>query len=141
MVHAAVALLPQFSARPLGELAKEDRQSILEQAVATARELMRLCNYGESGLTVEDFKSAVAKATQSDDHQLRPEWIRMPGNKGRCPYTGLGRSLLYTLVTPCAANGHMPPVRSVSVRRRGNMRGVRLIHLQSLLDYLDSQKL
>jgi len=138
MFNGAVALLPQFTSRPLGELPKDEQSNVLNQAVSAARHLMKLCDYGESALTIADLKATIAAATDVQSPISKPEWIRLP-NKGRCPYTGLGRSTLYTLATPCETNGHKPPVRSVSLRRRGTARGVRLIDLQSLLDYLESQ--
>jgi hypothetical protein len=55
-----------------------------------------------------------------------------------CPWTGLGRSKLNELILPCKANGFKPPVRSISVRNRGQVRGVRLIVVDSLLQYLYS---
>src|SRR4029434_645933 len=115
MLNAAVALLEQFTTRPLADLPKAERKSILEQAVATARDMMRL--------PIEDFRTAVATATQNDSARTKPEWVRLPPVKGKCRYTGLGRSLLYTLVAPCAENGHKPPVRSISLRRRGTTQG------------------
>ena len=49
-----------------------------------------------------------------------------------CPYSSLSRSTLNTLIL-----GPNAPVRSVSLRKQYAIRGVRLIHLQSLLAYLD----
>ena len=88
-----------------------------------------------------------------------PVWIRLPAPKrdgesvipARCPFTGLSAAKLFNLSVPCAANGFKPAVRSVSVptgadpektkqspknHRKG--RHVRLIHLPSLLAYLDA---
>jgi hypothetical protein len=73
------------------------------------------------------------------EHNLpRPEFIRLPKPGASDPWTGLGRSSLNTLVSPCRENGYKPPVRSCTLRRRGTMRGVRLVDLQSLLAYIDS---
>ena len=138
MLNAAIALLPHITPRPLGDLPYDQRNSILSQAVSAARQLMKLCDYGDGALTTADLKATVAAATEAKPPTSKPEWIRFP-SKGRCPYTGLSRSYLYTLVTACEANGHRPRVRSVSLRRRGSVHGVRLIELQSLLDYLESQ--
>ena len=66
---------------------------------------------------------------------LRPEWIRLPQG-GPCPWTGLSRSKLHELILPREQNGFKPPVRSVCLAPAGKTKGVRLIHLQSLLDYL-----
>ena len=65
----------------------------------------------------------------------RPEWIRLPQG-GLCPWTGLTRSKLYELILPCAKNGFQPAVRSVCLAPLGTKKGVRLIHLESLLNYL-----
>lgn len=138
MFQGAVSLLPHFTSRPLSELSKDEQRNVFTQAVFAARQLMKLCDYGESELTVADLRATVAAATEPKSPTTKPEWIRLP-NKGRCPYTGLSRSMIYTLVSPCDENGHKPPVRSVSLRRRGNARGVRLIDLQSLLQYLESK--
>lgn len=59
----------------------------------------------------------------------RPEFVRMPTNNRLCPYTGLSRSFLYGLATE-------GKIRTISLRRRGTMRGVRLIDLDSLLTYI-----
>ncbi|MEJ0000851.1 MAG: hypothetical protein WDO13_17800 [Verrucomicrobiota bacterium] len=68
----------------------------------------------------------------------RPEFIRLP-KTGVEFYTGLTRSKLNALILPCAENGGRPPVRSVCLRQPGRQKGVRLIHLQSLLDYLSTR--
>ena len=64
------------------------------------------------------------------DKQL-PKWIRTP-TKGVCEWTGLSRGKIYQLI-----GGEHPKVKSVSVASEGRTRGVRLINLQSLLDYID----
>lgn len=65
----------------------------------------------------------------------RPEFIRLPLH-GPCPWTGLTRAKLNQLVLPCAANNFRAPVRSVSLAPPGKAKGVRLIHLASLLAHL-----
>ena len=67
---------------------------------------------------------------------ILPEWIRLPKPGHLCPWTGLSRSKLNELILPCAANGGKPPVRSVCLRKPGALKGTRLIHLRSLLEYL-----
>lgn len=59
----------------------------------------------------------------------RPEFIRMPKPGAVCPWTGLGRSYLYQL----SKEGK---IKSFSVRKRNTGRGVRLICLDSVLEYL-----
>lgn len=68
-----------------------------------------------------------------------PEWTRLPKSGTRCPWTGLTRSKLNELVLPCAANDFKPPVRSACLRQRGRVKGVRLIHLASLLAFIEQQ--
>jgi hypothetical protein len=68
----------------------------------------------------------------------RPEFIRLPKG-GPEHFSGLTRSKLNALVLPCPENNGKPPVRSVCLRQPGRQKGVRLIHLKSLLDYLNSQ--
>ena len=70
--------------------------------------------------------------------QSAPEFIRIP-KSGPCPYTGLCRSTMYGLLTPTEENGYSPPVKSVSLRKRGQIKGTRLVVYQSLIDYLYGQ--
>ena len=67
-----------------------------------------------------------------------PEFIRIP-KSGPCPYTGLCRSTMYGLLTPTEENDYRPPVKSVSLRKRGQIKGTRLVVYQSLIDYLYGQ--
>jgi hypothetical protein len=67
---------------------------------------------------------------------IRPEFIRLPKSKTLCPFTGLSRSKLNELVLPSELNRFKPPVKSISVRNRGQSRGVRLISFDSLIEYL-----
>ena len=59
----------------------------------------------------------------------RPVWIRAPkiGNEF---YSGLSRSKLYEL----AGEGD---IRSVSIRKPGQVKGTRLFNLQSILDFIE----
>jgi hypothetical protein len=59
----------------------------------------------------------------------RPEFVRMPRPGSVCPWTGLGRSYLYQLATE-------GKIKTLSLRKRGAARGVRLIKLDSVLEYL-----
>ena len=69
---------------------------------------------------------------------ITPEFIRLPKPGTLCCWTGLSRSKLNELVLPSLLNGFKPPVRSVSLRNRGQIKAVRLILLDSLLGYLRS---
>lgn len=66
----------------------------------------------------------------------KPEWIRLPAPGGRCPFTGLSRSTLNELTIAGPANEGTPPVKSVVLRKRGAVRGIRLISYDSLMAYL-----
>jgi hypothetical protein len=79
-------------------------------------------------------------AAHSQPLRTAPEYIRLPRPGTRCPFTGMSRSALNNLILPCELNGYKPPVRSVSLRRRGAVRGTRLIDYQSLMDYIKSQE-
>ena len=61
-----------------------------------------------------------------------PTWIRLPKSGSLCPYTGLSRSGLNSIIL-----GTNPPVKSVSLKKRYAIRGTRLIHLASLLEYIE----
>lgn len=79
-----------------------------------------------------------AKVTLDSTNLTSPEFIRLPLPGKRCPITGLSRTTLCELSIPSASNGFNPPVRSVLVKRRGALRGIRLINYASLLGYLHS---
>ena len=68
-----------------------------------------------------------------------PEWLRLPAPGKRRPHSGLSRSTLNELSIPGPANEHRPPVKSVVLRKRGALRGIRLISYDSLMQYLASQ--
>jgi len=131
--QAAIGLLPHVADRPLGKLSVEERDRAVEAAVSMARRVANLCADGAWGPTIEPVPSRVEEL--AGPRSGKPEWIRMP-TRGKCPHTGLSRSGLYQLVSPCAANGYTPPVRSVVLRRRGMVRGTRLISYDSLMAYL-----
>jgi hypothetical protein len=68
-----------------------------------------------------------------------PEFLRLPNSGQRCPFSGLSRSTLNALILPTPENGYSPPVLSKVIRKRGRMRGVRLIVYASLMAYLHQQ--
>lgn len=72
--------------------------------------------------------------------QRDPEFIRLPRTGTLCPYSGLARSKMNELVLPCPQNDHKPPVKSVVLRQKGAIKGVRLIVFKSLMDYLHGQE-
>ena len=67
---------------------------------------------------------------------IKPEWVRLPAPGKRCPYTGLSRSTLNELTIAGPVNDGVPPVKSVVLRKRGALRGIRLINYDSLMQYL-----
>jgi hypothetical protein len=58
-----------------------------------------------------------------------PVWIRAPRNGALEFYSGQSRAMLYRW----ASEGK---IRSVSIRQPGQVKGVRLFHLGSLLDFI-----
>ena len=56
-------------------------------------------------------------------------WIRLPG-RGRCPYAGLTRPHYYALISAGA-------IRSACLKKPGAIRGVRLVWLPSVLEYIE----
>ena len=60
-----------------------------------------------------------------------PEFTRLPRVGERCLWTGMSRGAINDLIL-----GTNPPVRSVSFCKEGASRGIRLVHLPSLLAYL-----
>lgn len=77
-------------------------------------------------------------AKHNIDPTVRPEWLRLPKSGERCAHSGLSRSALNELILPSSANNYDPPVKSVSLRKPGQIRGIRLIHAASLSVYLES---
>jgi hypothetical protein len=65
------------------------------------------------------------------------EFFRLPA-KGQRIY-GLTRSTINELVLPTEANNHRPPVKSLVIKKRHAIRGIRLIHRESFLAYLAAQ--
>ena len=63
----------------------------------------------------------------------RPEWLRLPAPGDGCCYTGLSRSTLNELTIAGPANDGVPPVKSVVLRKRWALRGIRLISYDSLM--------
>lgn len=81
-----------------------------------------------------DSKPGAANCAVSSES--KPEWLRLPAPGSRCRFTGLSRSTLNELTIPGPANDGRPPVKSVVLRKRGAVRGIRLISYESLMGYL-----
>lgn len=84
--------------------------------------------------TVMPVETGGADIALSAGH--RPEWIRLPRTGTHCAYTGLTRSAMNSLILPSGDRAASHLVRSVCLRKKGRATGVRLVHLQSLLDYI-----
>jgi hypothetical protein len=82
------------------------------------------------------MKNQIALEPLAASAAVTPVYVRMPKPGGRCPYTGLSRSTLCELTVPNKANGFQPPVPSHVVRGVAATRGIRLIPLNALLEYL-----
>ena len=80
--------------------------------------------------------TTTAAAQASNPLNVTPEFIRLPKPGTLCGWTGLSRSKLNELILPSALNSFKPPVKSLSLRNRGQIKAVRLIVLESLLGYL-----
>ena len=76
--------------------------------------------------------------TTPNNNHVKPEFIRLPKPGARCPITGLSRTTLTELTAPSERNGHRPPVRSIVLKGRHAVRGIRLIQYQSLIDHLNA---
>ncbi len=83
------------------------------------------------------LNATTTTAVQANDQTaITPEFIRLPKPGTLCRWTGLSRSKLNELILPSPLNSFKPPVRSLSLRNRGQIKAVRLIVLESLLGYL-----
>jgi len=67
------------------------------------------------------------------------EFMRLPPAGEKDPLFALTRSYLNMLILPCRENGFRPPVKSFVLRRTRARKGVRLIEIQSLREYIRSQ--
>jgi hypothetical protein len=66
------------------------------------------------------------------------EFYRLPKSGTLDPIFQLSRSKWNQLILPCAANGFKPPIKSIPLRQRGAVRGVRLIVASSAHRYFAS---
>jgi hypothetical protein len=83
-----------------------------------------------------DSNGSASFLQTSETQKASTLFIRLPKSGQQCPVTGLKRSQMNTLVWPCRANKFKPPVKSVCLRKPGAIKGTRLVHLASLLQYL-----
>jgi hypothetical protein len=75
-----------------------------------------------------DITAATLTQTTSHCEPLQPEWLRLPD---AIRFSGIGRSRLYQLIDG-------GKIRSVCLRDRQKVRGIRLVSAKSLSDYISS---
>ncbi|MCB1064279.1 MAG: hypothetical protein KDN20_15355 [Verrucomicrobiae bacterium] len=73
-----------------------------------------------------------ASGTNRESDPSQPAFIRLPKVGERCQWTGLSRGTMNYLIL-----GPEAPVKSIVISQPGATRGIRLIHFQSLMNYLD----
>ena len=83
-----------------------------------------------------NMNATTAAAQTGNPLNVTPEFIRLPKPGTLCRWTGLSRSKLNELILPSPLNSFKPPVKSLSLRNRGQIKAVRLIVLESLIGYL-----
>lgn len=69
-----------------------------------------------------------------------PVYVRLPKPGEKCSITGLSRAKLNELILPNERNNFTPPVASKSLRQKGAQRGIRLVLLESLMNYLSGNR-
>ena len=114
-------------------------QALFEKIVVADHEIEIHYTFDPSS---EDLRTT--KPQQIEDPTNRPPvtteeptYISLPKAGTRCERTGMTRPMLNELILPNPRNGHNPPVKSISLRREGNVRGKRLILWESLKSYLE----
>lgn len=125
--HARGTILPADTSRDLhGDLDRLVVVMFQESQYHQSRHEL-LPQHSLSGAGISSFSPATTTTSL-------PEFVRLPKAGSRCHWTGLSRSALCELILPARA-----PVKSVVLKRRGAKRGIRLIHLPSLIAYLHTQ--
>ncbi|MGC3956989.1 MAG: hypothetical protein QM813_03180 [Verrucomicrobiota bacterium] len=68
------------------------------------------------------------------------EFMRLPPAGTKDPIFQLTRSYLNLLILPCRENDFRPPVRSFVLRRTRKKKGVRIIDISSLREFIQLQR-
>lgn len=133
LIHSIITISHIIRKERISPLAKEVRGSCTEElTLPKSQDVIRM-----------GAESPVRYSTLPVDTQattVRPEFIRLPKSGTLCPFTGLSRSTLNGAILPNAANQYNPPVRSVCLRQRGGVRGIRLIDYESLITWIRGQQ-
>ncbi len=144
LFSAAIELLPHLSSKPLAQCSDEEINALAKRGIQIAKLIADELSENFWSPTVAPLPTPASLDHMTAHHRegtgQKPEWIRLPPPGGKCPFTGLSRSSLYELVGHIEANGFKPPVKSVTLRKRGSSRGIRLISYDSLMAYLASFK-
>lgn len=77
-----------------------------------------------------------AEITATNYERPWPEFLPLPSVGSICAFSGCTRAFLNTLILPTIDNGFKPPVRSICIRKRGRLKGKRLIVADSLRKFL-----
>lgn len=80
---------------------------------------------------------AMVESENRPDEKDEKVWMRLPKPKERCKVTGLSRTSLAEILDEKDPKTGEPYVVQYRKERFGKQRKIRLIHKQSLLDYLD----
>lgn len=81
-------------------------------------------------------EQTIAKLTATNAALTRPEFIRLPAPGLKCGFTGMSRSALNELILPSEKNSFKPPVRSFCLRKKGSVKGIRLVDYSSLANHI-----
>ena len=79
--------------------------------------------------------ATVQREAASVNAAPNPELLRLPKSGTRDPIYATSRSGWNNLILPCKANNFRPPIKSISHRKVGAIRGVRLIVAASARQY------
>ena len=79
-------------------------------------------------------EQTLAEVTARPNPAALPAFIRMPQPGCACPITGLRRGALYALYA-LAVQGK---IKTSTIRKKGSLRGIRLVSVSSLISYVES---
>ncbi|HEY8965977.1 MAG TPA: hypothetical protein VIM58_06010 [Candidatus Methylacidiphilales bacterium] len=112
----------------------------------TASEIQLITQLAQSLASRSESTKAPAPATSLEKElevmlKGQPPFIRPPKPKERCPLTGMSRTTMMELITPCRRNGNRPPIKAVlKLSSPIAKRGMWMIPTRDLLYYLLKQR-